>query len=124
MLTTNGKSLSMIHQQSRPFPMLTTMGNRCPSEISIHFPNRKESSQLGYFSISKINVFNNIFSAPSQPGESFLPFQLRELFPRSPSSLENMKTLFWIEVLSGCLLYAHLWGYTQDLPLLIGLYLE
>jgi hypothetical protein len=37
----NGKSLSMIHQQSGPFPMLTTMGNHCSSEISIHFPNWK-----------------------------------------------------------------------------------
>ena len=29
--------------------MLTTMGNRCPSEISIHFPNWKESAHLGQF---------------------------------------------------------------------------
>jgi hypothetical protein len=39
----------MIPQQSGPFPMLTTMGNRCPSEISIHFPKRKESVKDGLF---------------------------------------------------------------------------
>ena len=31
----------MIHHQSGPFPMLTTMRNCCPSEISIHFLNWK-----------------------------------------------------------------------------------
>jgi hypothetical protein len=47
----------MVHQQSGPFPMLTTMGNRCPSEISIHFPNWKESARPGpFFELKKMTV--------------------------------------------------------------------
>jgi hypothetical protein len=121
----------MIHQQSEPFPMLTTMGNRCPSEISIHFPNKKESVQSGLFFNHTNKCFNNIFQQyfsiiflvlPPKLESHFFPF--RELFPRSPSFLGNMQTLFWIEVLLECLLSARQWGYTRALPLLPGLYLE
>jgi hypothetical protein len=51
----------MVYQQSGPFFELK---NVCPLEISIHFPNMKESSQDGLFFNLENNVLNNMSVLP------------------------------------------------------------
>jgi hypothetical protein len=63
-------------------------------------------------------------SAPSQPGEPSLPFQLRELSPRAPSYPVSMQTLSWTKALLEYMLLAHMWRYTRVSLLLPGLYHE
>ena len=147
----NGKSLSGEAIQSswvtlkkrdypRPLPMLTIMGSHVygTSTIWTIFRTGKCLSFRNLNPLSKQEricpswtifqswkwMFSIICQCSLPTWRVIIPFQLRELFLRSPSFPGNMKTLFWREVLSQCMLSARQWGYTRALPLLLGLYLE
>jgi hypothetical protein len=90
------------------------------------FRTGKELPNLDHFPNWKMTAHESIIyiSAPSQPGEPSLPFQLRELSPRAPSCPLSTQTLSWTKALSKYLLPAHLWRYTGVSLLLPGLYHE
>ena len=101
----------MVHQQSGPFPMLTTMGNRCPSEISIHFPNRKESAHPApFFELKNVcPSINNTSVLPPNLGV-ISSFSIRKSSPWAPAWVHK---LFHLEqrLYQNVCLFAHLWRY-------------
>jgi hypothetical protein len=91
----------MVHQQFEPFSELE---NVCPSEITIHFPNWKESAHPGPF-------FELKNDCPSISNTSVLPPNLgvissffnKEVVSTSSSlSMQNLSS--WTEALPKCLL--------------------
>jgi hypothetical protein len=86
----------MVHQQSGPFSKLE---NVCPSEISIHFPNWKESAHPGPFFELKNDCpsINNTSMLPPNLGV-ISSFFNKEVVSTS-SSLSTQTLSSWTEAL-------------------------
>jgi hypothetical protein len=98
----------MVHQQSEPFSELE---NACPSEISIHFPNWKESAHPGpIFELKNYcPSINNTSVLPPNP-RVISSFFNKEVV--SMSSILSMQTLSsWTESLPKMFAYLLICGY-------------
>ena len=84
--------------------MLTTMRNRCPSEISIHFPNWKQNcSSWTIFRTEKWLSINQYISV-LPPNLRFVSSFFNKEVVSTSSSLSTQTLSSWTEALPKCLL--------------------